>query len=169
MSLVIAIQPNYHDYDDESLHLSYQEFQQLNEPDVHDFAYRGSEHQFDKDWRLYNKLLDFFDGQIEAMPSIKLGYHCFDLIRQIVVKNIPNQQTLIDREEATIDYLLDHSSFDGTYPAQEVRKLAALMDRYPLLTINKTALAKVDALNDYHKFVDLVHQAAIHGKSLEFF
>ena len=103
------------------------------------------------------------------MPSIKLGYHRFDLIREIVVKNIPNQQTLIDREEATIDYLLDHSDCDGTYPAQEVRKLAALMDRYPLLTINKTALEKTDALNDYYKFVDLVHQAAIQGKSLEFF
>ena len=38
MSLVIAIQPNYHDYEDESLHLTYQEFQQLDEPDVHDFA-----------------------------------------------------------------------------------------------------------------------------------
>ena len=169
MSLDICIQPDYQDYDDDQLHLSYQEFQQLNEPDVHDFAYRGSEHRFDKDWRLYNKLSDYFDDQIEAMPSIKLGYHRFDLIREIVVKNIPNQQTLIDREEVTIDYLLDHSSCDGIYPAQEVRKLAALMDRYPLLTINKTALAKVDALDDYHKFVDLVHQAAIHGKSLEFF
>lgn len=169
MSLVIAIQPSYHDYDDASLHLTYQEFQQLNEPDVHDFAYRGSEHQFDNDCRLYNKLLDFFDEQIEAMPSIKLGYHRFDLIRQIVVKNIPNQQTLIDREEATIDYLLDHSDCDGTYPAQEVRKLADLTDRYPLVTINKATLAKVDALDDYHKFVDLVHQAAIQGKGLEFF
>lgn len=169
MGLDIYIQPDYQDYDDDQLHLSYQEFQQLNEPDVHDFAYRGSERQFDKDWRLYNKLSDYFDDQIEAMPSIKLGYHCFDLIRQIVVKNIPNQQTLIDREEVTIDYLLDHSDCDGTYPAQEVRKLADLMDRYPLVTINKATLAKVDALDDYHKFVDLVHQAAIHGKSLEFF
>lgn len=38
-------------YDDEQVHLTYAEFEQLKVPDVHDFAYRGSECRFDSSIR----------------------------------------------------------------------------------------------------------------------
>ena len=167
MSLDICIQPDYQDYEDDQLHLSYQEFEKLKVPDVHDFAYRGSEHQFDKDWRLYNKVSDYFADQEDAVASIHVGYRAFALICELVVDNVPKADELTNEEQATVTYLLNHE-IDAVYPREEVQKLAVLLDRYPLTNANRQTLVQCGCLSEYQAFVDLVQQAAAQGKALEF-
>ena len=167
MSLDICIQPDYRDYDDEQVHLTYAEFEQLKVPDVHDFAYRGSEHQFDKDWRLYNQLDDYFTKQSEEVPSIHIGYLVFASICELVVNNVPNVDRLTNEECATATYLLNHE-IDAIYPRDEVQKLAAFMAHHPLTNVNRQALIRRGCLPEYQAFVDLVQQAATQDKALEF-
>ena len=167
MGLDIYIQPDYQDYDDDQLHLSYQEFEKLKVPDVHDFAYRGSERRFDRDWRLYNRLDDYFMEQSEVAPSIHVGYRAFALICELVVDNVPKANELTNEEQATVTYLLNHE-LDAVYPREEVQKLATLLDRYPLINANRQTLMQCGCLSEYQAFVDLVYQAATQGKALEF-
>lgn len=166
MALDIYIQPDYQDYDDGQLHLSYAEFEKLNVPDVHDFAYRGSEHRFDHDWCLYNKMYDYFADQSEA-SLLHIGYHAFELICELVVNNVPNVDRLTNEECTTATYLLHHE-IDAIYPRDEVQKLAAFMAHYPLTNVNRQALIRRGFLPEYQAFVDLVQQAAAQGKALEF-
>lgn len=167
MGLDISIQPDYQDYDDGQLHLSYAEFEKLNVPDVHDFAYRGSEQQFDKDWRLYNQLDDYFMEQRDVVPSIHIGYHAFELIRQMIVNNLPIMSLLTQKERLTA-ICLAHCAEDEIYPAAEVQRLAALLDHFPLTKPNRQELRQRGFEQEYQAFVDLVQQAAAQGKALEF-
>ena len=167
MGLDIYIQPDYQDYDDDQLHLSYQEFEKLKVPDVHDFAYRGSERQFDKYWRLYNQLDDYFTEQSEAVASIHVGYLVFASICELVVDNVPKADGLTNEEQATVTYLLNHE-IDAVYPREEVQKLAAFMNHYPLTNANRQLLIQRGFLSEYQAFVDLVQQAAAQGTALEF-
>lgn len=174
MSLDISIQPDYRDYDDGKLRLSYTEFEKLNVPDVHDFAYRGSERRFDRDWRLYNRLDDYFTEQSEAVPSIRIGYHAFELIRQTIVNNLPPMRLLTPTKskkltslKSTVAFLTNYDA-DGIYPAVEVQNLAVLLDLYPLTKLNRQELRQRGFYSEYQAFVDLVQQAAAQGKALEF-
>lgn len=167
MGLDISIQPDYQDYDEGQLHLSYADFEKLNVPDVHDFAYRGSEHRFERDWRLYNRLDDYFTAQSEAVPSIHIGYHAFELIRRTIVNNLPIVSLLTQNEQSTAMYLLNYMD-DGIYSAVEVQNLAVLLDHYPLTKPNQQELRQRGFEPEYQAFVDLVQQAAAQGKALEF-
>lgn len=167
MGLDICIQPDYQDYDDGQLHLSYAEFEELNVPDENDFAYRGSKAQFERDWRVYNQLDDYFTEQIEAVPSIRMGYHAFELIRQTIANNLPLMSLLTQKERLTALYLAHHGE-DEIYPAAEVQRLAALLDHYPLTKPNRQELRQRGFEPEYQAFVDLVQQAAAQGKALEF-
>lgn len=167
MAVDICIQPDYQDYDDEQVHLTYAEFEQLNVPDVHDFAYRDSERQFDKDWRLYNRVSDYFADQADEVASVHIGYHAFVSIRELVVDNVPNVDRLTDEECITATYLLHHK-LDAIYSRDEVQKLAVFMADYPLTNVNRQVLIRRGCLPEYQAFVDLFQQAAAQGKALEF-
>lgn len=89
--LTIQEQPNYQDFtqDQPPIHLTAQEFFELSEPSIYNFAYVTKPDQYKTDLKLYDKINRYFINQSAGLKSFQTTPHILTLICTASVNNMP--------------------------------------------------------------------------------
>lgn len=167
--LTIQEQPNYQDFTQGQppIHLTAQEFFELSEPSINDFAYVTNPDKYKTDRKLYDKINRYFINQSAGLKSFQITPHILTLICTALVNNMPITVKISERTHQVIDFLMNKHKPHQLYLTNEIKLLDDFINTYKLTNKQREYLVKHHALDQYAQVTKLIHNATKHNLNIK--